>query len=229
MRSLAGTLRTRVAVALMSAPAFDGNTYKAGMRVSPAFERNRGPILEATKRHIPAPEGKWLEVASGSGEHAAMFAEAFPRYALQPTEYDPASLASIAARTEARPGVKAPLVLDASLAAWPEVLGGAPLDVVSAINLCHISPVEATSGLLAGAGRLLRAGGRCMIYGPFLVDGKPTTPSNAAFDASLRSQDASWGIRDIAALDTFAAEAGLTRVGFDEMPANNFFAVFEKK
>ena len=62
-----------------------------------------------------------------------------------------------------------------------------------------------------------------------VVDGQPTTPSNADFDASLRSRDASWGLRDVAELDAFAGAAGLTRVALDDMPANNFYGVWEKK
>ena len=48
------------------------------------------------------------------------------------------------------------------------------------------------------------------------------------FDASLRARDPSWGIRDVAALDGFGAPA-LRRVGLDEMPANNFLAVWERQ
>ena len=48
-----------------------------------------------------------------------------------------------------------------------------------------------------------------------------------AFDASLRSRDPSWGIRDVAELDGYGAPA-LARVALDEMPANNFFAVWER-
>ena len=48
-----------------------------------------------------------------------------------------------------------------------------------------------------------------------------------SFDASLRSRDPSWGIRDVAELDGYGAPA-LARVALDEMPANNFFAVWER-
>ena len=48
------------------------------------------------------------------------------------------------------------------------------------------------------------------------------------FDASLRARDPRWGIRDVAALDGFGAPA-LRRVGLDEMPANNFLAVWERQ
>lgn len=47
----------------------------------------------------------------------------------------------------------------------------------------------------AGAGRVLKPGGTLMVYGPFKKDGVCTTESNASFDASLRSQNPSWGYR----------------------------------
>lgn len=56
-------------------PPFDAGTYRQGLRVSPAFERNRGPIIEALRRHLPQPSAgatqalRVLEVASGPGEH----------------------------------------------------------------------------------------------------------------------------------------------------------------
>jgi hypothetical protein len=66
-------------------------------------------------------------------------------------------------------------------------------------------------------------------YGPYKVDGQPTTESNAAFDASLRSRDPAWGLRDLSEIDALAEEAGLTRTETLDMPANNFFLVFERR
>ena len=49
------------------APSFDACTYEGKIRVSPAFDRNKGPILEAFLKHLPAKSGNLLEVASGPG------------------------------------------------------------------------------------------------------------------------------------------------------------------
>jgi hypothetical protein len=52
--------------------------------------------------------------------------------------------------------------------------------MVYVVNLCHISPWEATEGLLRAAATLLRRpDGRLVIYGPFKVDGEFTVRSDS--------------------------------------------------
>lgn len=62
----------------------------------PHVGRNRDPILDVLRRVLPA-KGLVLEIASGSGEHAAYFAAKLPDLAWQPTDPDPQALASAAA------------------------------------------------------------------------------------------------------------------------------------
>ena len=117
-------------------------------RHAPATLQNRDAIVTILRDALPS-SGLVLEVASGSGEHAVHFAVAFPHLDWQPTDADPAALASIAAwRAEASlPNLRPPLQLDAS-ADWPIVQA----DAILCINMVHISPWEATLGLLKGAG-----------------------------------------------------------------------------
>jgi hypothetical protein len=55
----------------------------------------------------------------------------------------------------------------------------------------------------------LRPGGRLIVYGPFIVEGEPTSPSNQAFDIDLRSRDAAWGLRHLSDVQDEARAAGL--------------------
>jgi len=122
--------------------------------------RNRDPILEVLRRMLPA-QGLVLEVASGSGEHAAYFAKRLPTLLWQPTDPDPRSLASIAAhRTAANaPNLLSPLWLDAR-SAWPVQRA----DALVCINMIHITPWAACKGLMTGAERALRSGGVLYLY-----------------------------------------------------------------
>jgi hypothetical protein len=196
--------------------------------------RNKEPILEVLKTHLSKPQAaaatQILEIASGTGQHAAFFSQAFPDLTWQPTEATAEAFSSISAWAEGLANVaQPPLLLDASSPAdtWP-VAADSCVAVVC-VNMTHISPWEATQGLVAGAGRVLCSGGQLIIYGPFAIDGKATTESNAAFDRSLRAQNSSWGLRDVADVDACAAKAGLARKEMLQMPANNFTLIYGKK
>ena len=99
-------------------------------------------------------------------------------------------------------------------------------DAIVAINMIHISPWEATLGLMAGAGRLLTDGGLLYTYGPYKRDGRHTAPSNESFDAWLKELDAAFGVRDVADVTAAARAQGLSLQEIVEMPANNLSLVF---
>ena len=172
--------------------------------------------------------GQVLEVASGLGVHVELFAAQLPQLRWQPSEYSDDAVLTLRDRLGAAPNIAAPVQLDCSSGDWGPAERRASLAAVVAINLTHISPMGATRGLAAGAGRCLRPGGRLFIYGPFLVDGQPTTPSNAEFDASLRGRNPEWGYRDVEEVTRIAAACGLQREEVEEMPANNLLLVFCK-
>lgn len=194
-------------------------------RCAPAAERNRDPILEVLRRELPS-EGLVLELASGTGQHAVHFAAALPGITWQPSDVDPGALASIEAyRSEAGlDNLRAPLELDTRHEHWPLDHAGA----VVSINMVHISPWESAEGLFSGAARLLSPGAPLILYGPFRFDGRFTAASNEAFDASLKSRDPSWGVRDVADLDALGRKSGLERQARIDMPANNHVLVFRR-
>ena len=192
-------------------------------RHAPATLRNRAPIATILAQLLP-DAGRVLEVASGSGEHCAYFAEHFPRLEWQPSDPDPDALASIAAWCEGLANVRPPIALDAAAAIWP--VGHA--DALLCVNMVHISPWEATLGLMAGAGRLLPQGAPLILYGPYREAGVPTAPSNEEFDQSLRARNSAWGLR---LLEEVVAAAEAHGLGFDRrvpMPANNLIVAFRR-
>ncbi|HMN54998.1 MAG TPA: DUF938 domain-containing protein [Sphingopyxis sp.] len=195
-------------------------------RHAPATVRNRDAIAAVLADWLP-PVGTVLEVASGSGEHAVHFATAFPGLQWQPSDPDPDALTSIAAwRAEAGlPNVAPPILLDAAAPEWPMRAANALL----CINMVHISPWAATFGLFAGAARVLPQGSPLILYGPYVEAEVPTVESNRAFDANLRARNPDWGLRDLGAVKTAAAEAGLAFAERRAMPANNLMLLFHRR
>ena len=195
----------------------------ADRKHAPATLRNREPIAEVLREELPVI-GKVLEVASGSGEHCAFFAKLFPGHVWQPSDPDPGALGSIASWCAALDNVLPPLPLDAASLDWPVDAA----DAVLCINMAHISPWEATLGLVAGANRLLVKGAPLILYGPWRREGVTTAPSNELFDASLKARDARWGLRRVEDLDKAAAACGFARTRLVEMPANNLALVYRR-
>lgn len=197
-----------------------------GARTSPATARNRDPILAVLKPRLPA-SGLVLEVAAGAGEHAAFLAAALLHLQWRPTDADPDALASIAAwrRHAALPNLLPPLRLDASdCERW--LVDRA--DAIVSINMIHISPWAAAEGLVAGAGRVLPPGGVLFLYGPFVEADVETSPSNLAFDLSLKGRNPAWGIRHLNDVTALAGRHGLDLAERIAMPANNLTLVFCK-
>ena len=195
-------------------------------RSAPHVARNTAPILEVLREVLPA-KGLVLEVASGSGEQSAAFAGAFPKLLWQPSDPDPAALASIEAWREHLGlfNLLPAVWLDASAVGWPI----ASAEALVCINMVHISPWAATEGLMRGAGRLLEPGAPLYLYGPYRQQGVPTAPSNEAFDQSLRARNPDWGLRDLEDVIAAAGEHGLALERVVPMPANNLSVVFRRK
>lgn len=190
---------------------------------SPATDRNKQPILDVLRDILP-PEGRVLEIASGTGQHVMYFADALPNLVWQPTDPDEPSRATIQARVRAAglTNVHDPVDLDVRDAPWPVKLSNAVL----CINMIHISPWTATEALFSNARSILSSAGILYLYGPYSQSGRDITASNKAFDASLRSRNPEWGIRSLEQVVHFAETQGFVLEKTKDMPANNLSVVF---
>ena len=198
---------------------------------APATDRNREPILQVLNRVLP-PEGCVLEVASGTGQHAAYFAPKLAPRQWLPSDPNPlARESTLAWRSEVQAdNLLPPLQLDASTAPWPvERLFTQAINSIVNINMIHIAPWICCQGLLAGAERILPAGGVLYLYGPYRRQGEHTAPSNAAFDQQLRARNPEWGIRDLETVVDLASECRLDLQEVVEMPANNLSVIFRRR
>jgi uncharacterized protein DUF938 len=192
---------------------------------APATLRNRDFILDVLRDVLPTT-GVILEIASGSGEHIVHFAKNLPALIFQPSDPEPVALLSIAAWVKATgvTNVLAPIALDASNPVWPIASAGG----IISINMIHISPWEATLGLINVAAAALSPASPLYLYGPYIREGFATAPSNQAFDRSLRARNPDWGLRDLEAVSAIAGSVGFSAPDITEMPANNLSVVFRR-
>ena len=208
--------------------------------------RNRIPVLLALKRHLdPAGDGAGLaghglDLSGGTGAHLEVMAPGFPTLQWRATEFlgespgRPTPLEVIDAFTA---GVHAnvepalPLDLSEPFGSWHPALRALEGRVRLALscNVVHITPWAVAEGLFRGAGRLLSEGGVLALYGPFSEGGVFSSDGNRRFDAMLRGQDPSWGIRDLDEVRELARGCGLGLEARFAMPANNLLVVFGRE
>lgn len=190
-------------------------------------ERNKQAILDVLRTLLPK-RGRALEIACGTGQHVAWFAANLPQWTWQPTDMKADLFPDIKVRIdEARlVNVQPPQLLNVLDPAWHT--GHEPYDLIYCANMLHIAPWECCAGLMRGAARQLAPGGRLVTYGPYLEDQVPTTESNLKFDATLRAQDPTWGLRRREDVEEQARLAGMRLNMHHTMPANNLLLVWQR-
>ena len=191
---------------------------------SSAAERNRQPILDHLQGLIPE-NGFVLEIGSGTGQHAVFFTQNMPGLLWQPSDRGE-NLAALEARFAAQgnDNILPPLKLDVILDPWPDYC----YDAAFSANTAHIMSWDAVVSMFTGVASLLETHARFCLYGPFNINSRFTSQSNADFDARLRAQDSRMGIRDLTAIESLA---NLHQMPLEQklaMPANNFILVFKK-
>ena len=126
--------------------------------------------------------------------------------------------------SHARHEWRTPLLLDASQSVWPV----ASADGIICINMVHISPWEATVGLIRGAAAILPPASSFYLYGPYMREGFATAPSNQSVrpepsrsQPALGSAGPRGGCRD-------GAIRWILGSVITELPANNLSVIFRR-
>lgn len=194
---------------------------------SPSAERNKHPILDVLRRVLPI-SGHALEIASGTGQHAIWFAQQLPDWTWQPTDAHHGALYNIEVRATQTnlDNVYSPLQLDVLVQPW--TLGDDCFDLVLCINMLHVAPWTACIALMQISAKCLEPDGLLVTYGPYFEDNVLASPSNLAFDGSLREHDPDWGIRRREDVEAAAQAAGLKLQSRHVLPANNLLLVFSR-
>ncbi len=189
---------------------------------SEASEQNKSFIFDVIKPYL---HGEVLEIGSGTGQHAVFFAAQAPQLRWQTSDLE-SNLPGIEGRI-ADSGLTSllpPIALDVR-GDWPE----RQFDLVYTANSFHIMDKKAVAKCIEGAGTCLKLGGILLVYGPFNYAGNFTSPSNARFDAFLKTRDPASGIKDFEWLHDLAKAANLQLVEDVAMPENNRCLVWQKR
>ncbi len=204
------------------------------MQDAPSFHRNKQPMLSVLTPLLDGDEKHVLEIASGSGQHGPFFTDTLANLRWWPSDISTQALNSINAwRTHLNANaVNAPQIVDVTGADWRDDnqldQGPEKFDCILSMNMIHIAPFAATTGLIEGASKRLNSSGFLVFYGPFKRHGEHTAPSNQAFDESLQSRNADWGIRDLEEIIDLADKNHLAHSNTIEMPANNLVVIFKR-
>lgn len=199
--------------------------------------RNKDPILNILHPAIEqlridkTSRIRVLEIASGTGEHAAHFSSQISNVVYQPTEPEISMHESISSWCN-RANVLPPFALDVNEfvndSIFPAEFQGMNIDAMICINMIHISPWQSTLSLFRVASNCLRAGGFLLTYGPYKQHGE-MVESNMKFDESLKQRCETWGIREIDDVESAADTNGLSLESKHDMPANNLCLIFRKR
>lgn len=196
----------------------------SGRPFSPASERNREPILTVLREWF-AYRTRVLEVGSGTGQHAVHFASAMPQLSWQCSD-----------RAENLPGLRLwldeaalpntppPLQLDVT-DDWPTER----YDALFSANTLHIMAWHEVEHMFAKLPDVTTNDAYVAIYGPFNINGRFTSESNASFDRDLKMRGEHMGIRDIADVDALASKAGFDLAHDVAMPANNRLRLWKRR
>ena len=190
---------------------------------SQACDNNKKAILEVLKDYLNTANTV-LEVGSGTGQHAAYFAQHLPHLIWQ-TSDQAEYLAGIRAWVEwaKLDNLREPQELDVRRN-WPS----AHVSAVFSANTLHIMSWDTVATFIPKAADMLAANGKLIIYGPFNYNGAFTSDSNMHFDQWLKNRDPASGIRDFEAVDRLAHNNNLVLLKDHPMPANNRTLIWQK-
>ena len=197
----------------------------------PATDRNKESIEEVLST-ILLTRGFILEIGSGSGEHGVVFQKNFPEITWQSSDPELIHRNSISSwidHAELNLKMPQPLDIDVEKIPWeiPSELMLSLQGIIS-INMIHIASWNCTTSLFKESGKLLNNGKFLMLYGPFKIDNKHISQSNALFDRSLKVQNKSWGVRDLREVSKEATKNGFIEEKLIRMPAYNFSVIYRK-
>lgn len=203
--------------------ALEAREANSGRLFSPSAGRNQVDIAAVLAEVLPK-DARVLEVASGTGEHGIATLRRRPDLHWQFSDPDAESRKSQAAWI-ASENLELPDPIELDVRVVPNL---GPFDAIFCANMIHIAPIEALQGLVTLGEHVLASGSTVWLYGPFLFGGD-SAPSNLDFDASLKSRNPAWGVRESDYVKHIFALHGFNQTEQRPMPKNNHFFGFKRR
>jgi len=199
---------------------------------SQACENNKGPILKILLEAF-ANTNRVLEIGSGTGQHAVHFAANLPHLNWHTADQED-YLDGINAWIDEFPSenLHRPVKLSLPNDPWPIVNAAvednekANFDAYFTANTAHIMQKYQVQYMMKQVNRRLPSRGVFCQYGPFTIDFKFSSESNADFHQKLL-ESGRGGYRDISELENWAPD--LTLANIVNMPANNLMLIWYKR
>lgn len=200
---------------------------------SQACENNKGPILKVLGEAF-ARANNVLEIGSGTGQHAIYFAPNLPHlqwHSADQEEYHEGIHAWIDEHPS--PNLYPPLPLSLPNDAWPRPSSNkankpeldVEFDAYFTANTAHIMLKDQVKFMMEQVNKRLPEAGVFCQYGPFTVDFRFNSQSNADFHEKLLDSGRG-GYRDLSELTAWAPDLILTHV--IDMPASNLMLIWQK-
>lgn len=194
------------------------------MPFSQACENNRGPILDIIKPLL-ADKHRVLEIGSGTGQHAAWFAQHLPHLIWQTSDVLENHW-GIKQWIASNPSGNLPAPLELNI--FQDNLPAVNYDAIFTANTAHIMPWEGVERLFDCLAVQLPTRGIFCLYGPMGYNGLISPESNIQFDQFLQRQSSHRGIRQFEAVNALAISAGLELLEDFALPANNRLIAWQK-
>ena len=151
---------------------------------SPSCDRNKEPILHILKQEISDSASQLLEIGSGTGQHAAFFAEHLPQLKWWTSDLLENHSAINSWIEDAPNNALGPLEYQAGTTSFPKT----DFDYVFTANTLHIMSWADSLALISDL-QSLKSGSKVLLYGPFNYNGQFSSESNAEFELWLKDRN----------------------------------------
>ena len=182
-----------------------------------AAERNKKYILECLK-DVLFECTSVLEIGSGTGQHAVYFAPALRHLKWQPSDLS-VNLKTISAWCADYPAINLLPPVEIDIRNWLEP--EEKYDAIFASNVIHYIENKYVEGFFAMSKRVLSMPGILVLYGPFKQGNQYSSEGDTNLDLMLKSENKSFGIRNIEDLIYLASKFDFVFGGKINLPANN--------